>query len=226
MIIETGSAPNKLTLEINALKPPLILADSGFLYQGPTAYTYYYSLPYNNVEGSVIVDGISENVSGTAWIDKQYGTFNPSTGIEYEWFCVQLSNGVELNLNNIFTDDNTVPDTLTYRLLAVSVDDQVQYTTSDLEIERQKFSYMEDSLRCYSQAWRISSQINDLDIILTAVKNDTEVKTPFRFYEGSVLAQGVFNGTEVTGKGFAELLHTYEKPHISTLDTQVFKTMK
>lgn len=217
--LSTNPGPASLSLTLDAIKPPLILADSGYLYQGSNAYTYYYSLPKVLTEGSIQADGITENVSGTAWIDRQYGTFNPSTGQEYEWFCVQLSNGIELNINNIFSDDNLIPDDLKYRLLAASVDEQNQYTTSDLTIERLKYKYMSDFQRCYSQSWRITSPINNLDITLTTIKSTTEVFSPFRFYEGAVEVDGYYNGTAVTGKGFAELLHSYEKPVISVIDT-------
>ncbi len=217
--LSTSPGTASLSLSLDAIKPPLILADSGYLYQGSNAYTFYYSLPKVLAEGSIQADGITENVSGTAWIDRQYGSFNPSTGQEYEWFCIQLSNDVELNVYNFFTDDSQIPDDLKYRLLAASVDEQNQYTTSELTIERLKYKYMSDFQRCYSQAWRITSPINNLDITLTTIKKTTEVFLPFRFYEGALEVDGYYNGTAVTGKGFAELLHSYEKPLISVIDT-------
>ena len=41
------------------------------------------------------------------------------------------------------------------------------------------------------------------------------MQLPFRFYEGATSIVGTVNGTSVTGQGFAELLHSYEKPDVS-----------
>lgn len=203
-----------LDLRYDGYKPPLILADSGLLKQGSESYTYYYSQTGNRVSGSVSFNGITENVSGTAWIDRQYGTTNPSEGVEYEWFSIQLSNGMDINVNNIFTADNSIPETPEYRLLCAYVDEDTRYTDSSFEIERLEYAYSPDSLRCYSQKWRLSSGIYDIDLIITALHHDYEVPLPFRFYEGPVSINGTVEGSPVEGKGFAELLHSYEKPDI------------
>lgn len=217
--ISAVSANGALSLEYDALKPPLILADSGFFHQGASAYTYYYSQTKNAVTGTITFNGITENVNGTSWIDRQYGTFNPSGGDEYEWFCVQLSNGMDINIYNIFTSNNEIPDTPIYKILSAYVDDTTQYTTSDFEIERLKYHYMSDSLMCYSQKWRITSALNNIDIVVSTLHSDSEVQLPFRFYEGSTTITGTVNSNSVTGIGFAEMLHSYEKPDINMTDS-------
>ncbi|HPF03142.1 MAG TPA: lipocalin-like domain-containing protein [Bacteroidales bacterium] len=208
-----------ISLEYNALKPPLILADSGFLYEGASDYTYYFSLTGNAVTGTITLNGITENVIGSSWIDRQYGSFNPYNGYEYEWFCIQLSNGMDLAVNNLFTASDEIPDDLKYRFLGAYVDESNQYTTTDFQITRLKYSYMPDSLRCYSREWRITSPINDVDLIVSALHPYCEVNLPFRFYEGSTTVTGTVNGADVTGLGFAELLHSYDKPDIAVTDT-------
>ena len=213
--ISAESASGSLDLELVSLKRPLILADSGFLYQGDDFYTYYFSLTKNDVTGTLSFDGITEEVRGTAWIDRQYGTIDPSTGNEYEWFSVQLSNGMDLNIWNIFTLDNKVPEGLKFNILAGYVDENTQFTTSDFTLERLAYAFMPDNLRCYSQKWRISSEIYDIDIIVSALHADNEVELPFRFYEGATTVTGTVNGNSVTGKGFAELLHSYVQPEFS-----------
>lgn len=219
--ISASAANASLNLEYDALKPPLILGDSGFLYQGATDYTYYYSQTKNAVSGTITFDGITESVSGTSWIDRQFGIFNPSNGQEYEWFCVQLSNGMDLNIYNIFTSDDEIPDTINFKTLAVYVDDTTQYTISDFEMERLKFNYMPDSQMCYSQKWRLSSPINNIDIVISSIYSDNEVMLPFRFYEGSTTIEGTINGNSVTGIGFAELLHSYDKPDITIANSSI-----
>lgn len=208
-----------IDLEYDALKPPLILADSGYLYQGPGDYTYYYSQTENEVNGTITFNGITENVTGTSWIDRQYGIVNPATGFQYEWFCLQLSNGIDLNVYNIFNNDYEIPESLEYRFMSAYVDETTQYTTSDLEIERLEYSFTPDLLRCYSQQWRITSSINEIDVLVTTLHSDSEVQLPFKFYEGSVSITGSVNGSNVTGVGFTELLHSYEIPDLTIDET-------
>lgn len=214
-ILSAATDRNALSLEINALKSPLIIADSGFLYQGGDSYTYYYSQTKNMVTGTITFGNTTELVSGTSWIDRQYGDFNPYLGENYEWFCIQLSNGMDFNIYNIFTTENKIPDNLRYKMMAVYKDSLNQFTTINYQFERLSFHFMPDSLRCYSQKWKLSSPEENIDLIITTQNNNSEVPLPFRFFEGSTTIEGTVNGTPVTGIGFAELLHFYQNPELT-----------
>lgn len=216
--LKAASQSGSLQLEYISQKRPLILADSGYFPQGATNYTYYYSQTDNTVTGSITIGNTTEQVTGTAWIDRQYGSFNPVSGEKYEWFNLQLSNGMDLNLFAIFTKDNRTPSTINYKTLAVYVDSTTQYTTADFHLERLAFRYTSDSLQCYSSKWRLTSTKHNIDVVMVAPHNDYEVKLPFRFYEGSTDIAGTVDGKPVTGKGFAELLHAYEKPKVVFVD--------
>ncbi|NND51708.1 MAG: T9SS type A sorting domain-containing protein [Flavobacteriaceae bacterium] len=209
------SGTTTLDLELITLKRPLILGDDGYLDQGLANYTYYYSQTKNSVTGSITAGGITENVIGTGWIDRQYGDFNPLTGEKYEWFSMQLSNGMDINLWNIFTAGRTIPNTPEYRILSAYVDENNQYTTSDFTIERLGYFCTPDEVNCYSRQWRLTSPTNNIDLTLTGMHTTTEVQQPFRFFEGSISVSGTVGATNVTGIGFAELLHTYEDPSMT-----------
>ncbi|MEH6535779.1 MAG: lipocalin-like domain-containing protein [Psychroserpens sp.] len=204
-----------LDLEFETLKRPLMVGDDGYLNQGENNYTYYFSQTMNEVTGSITFNGTTEPVIGTGWIDRQYGTFNPLTGEKYEWFSVQLSNGMDLNLWNIFTPDRLIPNNEAYKILSAYVDESTQYTTDDFQIERLAFNCMPDGERCYSKQWRLTSTSNAIDLTITTLHDNTEVQLPFRFFEGATSITGTVNGMAVTGIGFAELLHDYEHPDVT-----------
>jgi predicted secreted hydrolase len=213
--IKAASSAIGLHLDYVSSKPPLILNDSGYLKQGLDSYTYYYSQTENAVSGTLSLNGVGEEVTGTAWIDRQYGNFDPHLKEKYEWFRVQLSNGMDINMWNIFTSENTVPNNSMYRLLTAYVDDSTQYTTNDLTIERLGYNWMPDSAMCYSNKWRLTSSKNKIDIVISIKNDNTEVQSPFRFFEGATEVLGTVNGKAVTGFGFAELLHSYTPPSLS-----------
>jgi len=209
------SGNGSIDINCSTLKRPLIIADSGLLFQGASGYTYYYSQTMMDISGTISFNSTTENISGTGWLDRQYGSFNPNDSEEYEWFCIQLSNGMDLNVWNIFTDMNDIPDTSTYRICSVYINDSSSFTTSEFNIERQKFAYSQDNAKCYSQQWRLLMDTFDIDLIVNTQNSDNEVVLPFRFFEGSTIVQGTVQGLNVDGKGFTELLHSYEKPDLT-----------
>src|SRR5665213_1092911 len=210
--IQAGPSNAGLALDYKSLKRPLILADSGYLKEGLSNYTYYYSQTRNDVSGKLTLNGITENVTGTSWIDRQYGDFDRLIGEKYEWFLLQLSNGMDINVWNVFTAENKIPTNSKYRILSSYVNDSTQYTTSDFKIERLGFNWMPDSQMCYSNKWRLTSDVNKIDLTFSTKNNNNEVQSPFRFFEGATDISGTVNGAPVTGFGFAELLHSYQSP--------------
>ncbi len=212
--ISATAAHGGLYLSTVLQKRPLILGDDGLFDQGASSYTYYYSLTDNLVSGTIDFDGTSEQVSGSAWIDRQYGSFNPNIGEKYEWFFLQLSNGMDLNIWNLFTADNRLPDHEAYRLLAVYVDENTQYTEHTFTLERLGYSQMPGSGNYYARQWRLRSDLNQMDLVITTLHPDAEVAYPFPFYEGATMASGTVNGSAVTGRGFAELVKSYELPQL------------
>jgi hypothetical protein len=212
--LSASADQGSITLSAASQKRPLILGDDGLFDQGATSYTYYYSLTDIDVEGSLSFEESSEDVSGTAWIDRQYGSFNPNTGEAYEWFYLQLSNGMDLNIWNLFTQEKQLPDDPAYRHFSAYVDEDMQYTSHDFELERLSWAKMPGSENCYAQSWRLSSETDQLDITFSTLHHNSEVQLPFHFFEGPTSASGTVNGSPVTGIGFAELVKIYEAPRI------------
>jgi predicted secreted hydrolase len=210
--IIASQAHGSANLTYRAVKRPLILGETGFFYQGATGYTYYYSQTMLEVTGTITFDGVTETVQGTAWIDRQWGQFNPNDGEAYEWFNVQLSNGMDINIWNIFDADDQIPDTSTYRLANIYVDETTDIDAHDFEFTRLQFNWMPDGQMCYSRQWRF--QYQDIDLLITTLFTNGEVRLPFRFYEGATTVTGTVNGQPVTGKGFAECLHSYNNPQL------------
>jgi len=214
--IEAQQANGSINVDYVTVKRPLILLEDGLFNQGENAYTYYYSQTMLTVQGSLTLDGFTETVTGTAWIDRQWGTMNPSpteTSEQYEWFCVQLSNGMDLNIWQIFDAQGQIPDTSTYRLVSIYVNDSTDINAHDFTFDRTAYSYLPDSSRVYSQQWNFV--LGDIDLEITTLHNNSEVMIPFRFYEGTTTITGTVGGVPVTGIGFAELLHDYQVPQMA-----------
>jgi hypothetical protein len=95
------------------------------------------------------------------------------------------------------------------------VDENTQYTEHDFILERQAYSCLPGSGNCYAQQWRLTSDMNQLDLVITTLHHNSEVALPFTFFEGATSVSGTVKGSAVTGKGFAELLKRYDAPQLS-----------
>lgn len=210
-VLSATSASGSLQLNLASQKSPLLIADTGYCHQGGS-YSYYYSLTQILAAGTLTHNGITENVTGTCWMDHQYGNFNPSTAEQYEWFSLQLSNGMDLNVYNLFTVDNTIPENSDYRHFSAWINDSTSFSASDFTLDRLQYVFMEDSLKCYGKQFRFI--YDSIDLTFTTIHDNQEVFLPFRFYEGLMTVEGMVGNTPVSGSGFAELLHAYEHPQI------------
>jgi len=211
--VKAATPTYNINLNYNSLKRPLMVGGTGYLNEGATSYTYYYSLTTLAVTGAITANGITENVSGTAWLDRQWGNFNPVSGEQYEWFSFQLSNGMDMNVWNVFTPQNLIPDLSTYKFCSEYINDSTDMTTSNFQIKRLAYAYTPDFLRCYPKKWKFTQ--GNIDLTISTVVPNSEVTSPFRFYEGATTIAGTINGVAVTGIGYAELLHSYTNPVLS-----------
>ncbi len=207
-----------LDIDMAVIKHPLILVDSGFLYQGITNYTYYYSFTGIDVNGYLTLNNKKEKVSGIGWFDKQYGNFHPEVREKYEWFSIQLSNNMDINVWNIFTTDNKLPSNPTYRMLNCYINDSTFYNTYNFDIERKAYFYSPDSSRIYGKKFRLIEDYLGINLDISIQNPSCEPLFPFPFYEGPISIQGTVNGNNVTGKGFGELLHYYQFPELELIE--------
>mgnify|MGYP000097238780 FL=1 len=216
--LQASSSNINIQFDLETTKRPLIVGGDGLFDQGLGNYTYYYSQTHNTLTGSFTLEGTTEIVTGNAWIDRQYGDFNPFIGEDYEWFSIQLDNGTDLNFWNMFNAAREIPDDPKYIMLSAYVDESTQYIINDIVIERLEYFKTDDNAKSYSKKWRLTSASKNLDLTITANHTTTEVnitQLAFRFFEGSTTVSGTDNGVPVSGVGFAELLHSYEDPDIS-----------
>jgi predicted secreted hydrolase len=81
-----------IDLQLDARKPAVLHADRGLL-PLPLGYDVYYSRTRMSVEGTLSVASGTQQVTGIAWFDHQYGV---SPTVSWQWFSVQLDDGRDL----------------------------------------------------------------------------------------------------------------------------------
>jgi predicted secreted hydrolase len=217
--LEVGDETAKLSVHLDAQKVPLIVGLDGLVTWG-SGDSYYYSQTDLSVSGNVTFKGVTEHVTGVASIDHQYGPFflSPLSEESYEWFNLQLDNGMDLILWNMFTGDNDIPMGDSHRMCTLLIDDQNQDTTSTFTLERQAYwKYRPESY--FANKWHFADAIHGIDLTIEPILDNQVV--PFildtYFWEGSCSVHGTVDGDSVSGTAFAELLHIYRDPSITVV---------
>jgi predicted secreted hydrolase len=97
LVLDTSTSDFALALRFDPLKPVVLQGDRGLSPKGPGQASYYYSVPRLAVEGRIERQGAVVEVTGTAWLDREWSTGVLSDDQEgWDWFALQLTSGEEL----------------------------------------------------------------------------------------------------------------------------------
>jgi predicted secreted hydrolase len=88
-----------LDLTLRPDQPPLAEGENGYSRKGPkpTQASYYYSVPHLKVAGSIVRGGRTEQVSGEAWLDREWSSdYLAPEAAGWDWTGLNLDDGSAL----------------------------------------------------------------------------------------------------------------------------------
>jgi predicted secreted hydrolase len=98
--INASGADFSYALTLDATKPLVLQGDAGYSMKSERGQaSYYYSQPHFTAAGTVTIDGKSVNVTGQAWMDREWSSqplASDQTG--WDWFSLHLETGEKLML--------------------------------------------------------------------------------------------------------------------------------
>jgi len=198
-----------LRFTLRGLKAPVLHNGDGLISFGLAGFSYYYSRTRMALSGTLIDHGRTLQVTGTAWMDHQWGNFLTLAGGGWDWFSIQLDNNTEMML--YFIRDATGKTVSTY----VSYIDAGAHDTllpaSALHMTVLGHWRSPVTGANYPSGWRL--QVNDprLSLVLTLMPElkDQELvvyqTTGNAYWEGAVSIQGESDGRPIQGEGYVEL---------------------
>lgn len=201
-----GALPSgSLNLTVHTTRPALLEGPGGVESIGD-GYSYYYSLTNLTTAGTLTVKGKHYAVTGTTWMDHQWGQWQWKDDKGWDWMGVQLSNGTSFSLVNFVSGANHVS-----KFSAVSFPDGTQMFTTRAGMTPLGPHWTSPVTHIrYPQGWHITVPAIGLDAqVIPTIPNQEMVDplgTGITYWEGSCNLTGTLQGKPITGQTYTELV--------------------
>ena len=202
-----------LELSLDGGKPVVLQGDRGVSRKGPEPgnASVYYSLTRMPARGTIRIAGERFEVTGLAWMDREWGTTTLSPGVAgWDWFALQLDDGRDIMLYRLRRTDGTAsewsagavvaPDGTARRVGAdgVGVEALGAWTSARSGVR-------------YPAGWRVTmrepgERAVGLALELHPRLPDQELDVDPRYWEGAVTVRGSEGGRVIGGEGYVELV--------------------
>jgi predicted secreted hydrolase len=206
--LQAAEAGVAIDLRLESAKRVVLQGERGLDRKGsePGNASYYYSLTRMPAAGRVAVRGASFEVSGLAWMDREWGTsaLGPDL-VGWDWMALQLDDGRELMLYQLRRADGRADRFSGGSLIAVDGSSR-PLTFGDFRIEvLDTWRSPRDGTR-YPSRWRVAVPREALEVDVIPTLADQELALPVRYWEGAVRVQGYRAGRPIGGVGYVELV--------------------
>jgi predicted secreted hydrolase len=194
-------------LELLATKPLVLQGQQGWDRKGaePGNASYYYSHTRLAAEGSVRTRDARFEVTGTAWMDREWSTSALSPDLAgWDWLSVQLSDGRDLMLYRLRRKDGSV-GAFSKGALILPDGRRIALSFREFEFEPRRWWTSPTTGVRYPVAWSIAIPAIQLSLEIEPRLDDQELDLSVRYWEGAVLAKGRVNAAPITGQGYLEL---------------------
>jgi len=186
-------------LHLTASKPLVLQGKQGFSQKSEQGQaSYYYSQPFFQAEGSIEIDGKAYQVSGPAWLDREWSS-QPLTENQtgWDWFSLHLNDGSELMLYRMRHKEGAPYLTGTW----IGADGSTQLLKAgDIELEPQDTTDVDG--REMPTQWSVKIPAKGLDISVEALNTQAWMDLQIPYWEGPVTVSGSQKGVgylEMTG---------------------------
>lgn len=188
-------------LALDAEGPLVFHGDNGFSVKSAGGQaSYYYTQPFYGVAGTLALPGGEVEVTGQAWLDREYSSQPLSeTQLGWDWVSFHLDSGDKLMGFQLRQSDGSVYTSASWITpqgeLTAFADGNLTLTALDTAVVAER----EVPVR-----WRVELPARDLDVEIEAVNAQSWMPTLFSYWEGPVSITGSHGGRgylEMTGYG-------------------------
>jgi predicted secreted hydrolase len=211
-VLKTATTGVAVDLVLEPGKPPAINGRDGISQKGATPgnASHYYSLTRMPTAGSLSIDGERYEVTGTSWMDHEFGTSFLEAGQQgWDWFALHLDDGTDLMLYRLRREDGS-RDPHSSGTLVRPDGRAVALVAADFTLQPAgpEFRSPASGAR-YPVAWRLAVPREGLSLTVSTPLADQELRTGrstgLAYWEGLVDVSGTGAGRPVRGRGYLEM---------------------
>ena len=196
-----------LDLGLRATEPAVLEGNKcGYISMAPLGSSFYYSYPSLSTTGTIVDHGITLKVTGTSWMDHQWGPINFASGGGWDWFSMQLSNGQQYMLFFIRNKKGQIVETVGTRVAHDGKD--ITYLTAANIGEKATGSFTSPATGIkYGSGWKVTVPGGTLTVTPDLRNQEVDLlKTQGNAYwEGDVTIKGTIGRAKVSGDGYTEI---------------------
>lgn len=184
-------------LRLTSSRPVVLHGEQGFSRKSEQGQaSYYYSQPFFAASGSLEIDGTTYQVSGPAWLDREWSSQPLMAGQSgWDWFSLHLDSGAQLMLFRIRQQVGAPYVTGTW----INPDGSTRTLSRD-EISLTPLTSNEVAGRSLPTRWSVKVPGKGLDITVAALNPKAWMDLRIAYWEGPVQV----NGSD-TGVGYLEM---------------------
>lgn len=196
-----------IELTLTDRKGPILHGLQGYSQKGPEAgnASYYYSQSRLQSEGTIRLGEMAFQVSGLSWKDHEFSTNALSPGqVGWDWFSIQLDDQREIMLFQLRRSDGSI-DPYSAATIINADGSTRSLSSEEFYLETSDEWQSPHSGARYPMNWRIRIPNEEIELHLTPLIKDQELKLSFIYWEGAVLVEGIIKGSAVNGTGYVEM---------------------
>ena len=201
----TGRAGIELTL--SGTKPVVFHGDNGLDPKGPEHgnASYYYSLTRLEAAGTVRVADEAFTVTGTAWMDREWGTSALSPDLAgWDWFALQLADNREVMYYRLRTEDGESSPFSGGSLIQAD-GTRIPLSPQDVALTPLEYWTSPESGARYPISWQLDLAEQAMTLQIRPYLQEQELNLTVRYWEGAVSVTGNQRDTALAGDGYVEL---------------------
>ncbi|PWB34112.1 iron ABC transporter permease [Pseudomonas sp. SDI] len=185
-------------LQLRSEQPLVLHGDHGYSEKsGQGQASYYYSQPFYQVSGEIERAGVRHQVSGQAWLDREWSSQPLAAGQSgWDWFSLHLDSGAKLMLFQVRQAAGKPYKAGTW----IAADGQVQALGAErITLTPLGWTRLKDGRRVPTR-WQVALTQPAVQIEVEALLPEAWMGTRFPYWEGPVRVRGS-NG----GQGYLEM---------------------
>ncbi|USD30332.1 ABC transporter [Pseudoalteromonas sp. SCSIO 43201] len=198
--LHASESGNSINIKLN--DSPLVLhGENGYSEKTADGHaSMYYSYPFLNASGTLYFNGESHQVSGKAWLDREWSSaFISKTQRGWDWFSIRAKDSKQGALMVFCIRDNEQSYT-DCRGTKIASDGKSPQQIEHNEIKLTVLKSIPLDGVHYPSKWQLELD-GESPIIIEAINRDSRNQLSIPYWEGRVRTSGGFDG-----EGFAELV--------------------